>query len=164
MWYPNDSVGILSLKLFYRNPFPFFLLHSFYFPPSFLLSFYFLHLLFPFIFINYLPSWGCELLIEVPSCCDYQTITTLGKREVRGKKEWAPQKVNVNNHLLLLILSSTQSFQINKIFVFLFCPTSPHSATACCETNALLNIFHDNPLWDNFFLINFRSFTLQRET
>lgn len=27
MWYANDSVGILSLKLFYRNQFPFFLLH-----------------------------------------------------------------------------------------------------------------------------------------
>lgn len=35
MWYANDSVGVLSLKLFYGNPFPFFLLHLL-FPPPFI--------------------------------------------------------------------------------------------------------------------------------
>lgn len=77
-WYAIDSVGILSLKLFHRNPFPFFLLHLL-FPPPFI-PFHLYQLRY------YLPSGGYELLTDIPSCCDYQTITTLGKRRGRGEK------------------------------------------------------------------------------
>lgn len=136
-WYANDLVVYFLWNYSIRINFP-----------SFSSTFYSLLPLLTAVLLAVLRiwtlSWGSKLL-WLPNY--HHAWENGGERE----KMWVAPEVNANNHLLFLRLSLMQLFQINKILVFLFCPTLPHSATACWEQNALLNIFHDNPLWDNFF-------------